>query len=465
MTALGFASPFALERFRHLQPHLEDDVPLARIAVTSAIPERTLRRWLARYHAEGVAGLERKARADRGQRRKIAPELEAMLRSQLVKRPRPVLTAIHRRICLVAAERGLAAPSYGVAADIARKIDPAVAALPNPAQYRDRHELVHRRQAAAPNEMWQADHTPLDIMILDASGAPQRPWLTTVIDDHSRVLAGYFMSLDVPSAMNTALALRQAIWRKTDPRWIVCGIPDQLYVDNGADFTSEHIMQACIALKIRLLHSRPGRPRGRGRIERLFRTINDMFLPDLPGHLINGKPLSPPGLDLPTLAARFEMFLHTVYHVRQHGGVGEAPLRRWQADGFLPRLPDSRDALDMLLLRAPTTRKVLRDGIRFKGLRYVEPTLAAFIGETVEVLYDPRDLAEIHVYHEGRFVCRGLSPEHADAPDVAALQRANRLVRTGIRREFAADKVVLDPGAERPPVRQLRRLKLYADED
>jgi putative transposase len=35
------------------------------------------------------------------------------------------------------------------------------------------------------------------------------------------------------------LALRQAIWRKEDPRWIVCGIPDVLYTDNGSDFTSQ----------------------------------------------------------------------------------------------------------------------------------------------------------------------------------------------------------------------------------
>jgi hypothetical protein len=35
------------------------------------------------------------------------------------------------------------------------------------------------------------------------------------------------------------LALRQAIWRKEEPRWIVCGIPDVLYTDNGSDFTSQ----------------------------------------------------------------------------------------------------------------------------------------------------------------------------------------------------------------------------------
>jgi len=54
-----------------------------------------------------------------------------------------------------------------------------------------------------------------------------------VIDDHSRVVAGYMVFLGAPSALNTSLALRQAIWRKADPAWPVCGIPDVLYVDHG----------------------------------------------------------------------------------------------------------------------------------------------------------------------------------------------------------------------------------------
>ncbi|MEZ5823188.1 MAG: hypothetical protein R3C97_00080 [Geminicoccaceae bacterium] len=58
--------------------------------------------------------------------------------------------------------------------------------------------------------MWRSDHTLLDILILE-NGKPARPWLTTVIDDFSRALAGYFLSIDAPNAMNTALALHHAI--------------------------------------------------------------------------------------------------------------------------------------------------------------------------------------------------------------------------------------------------------------
>jgi len=60
------------------------------------------------------------------------------------------------------------------------------------------------------------------------------------------------------------------IWRKSDPAWPVCGIPAALYSDHGADFTSDHIAQVCADLKVQLIHSTPGVPRGRGKIERFL---------------------------------------------------------------------------------------------------------------------------------------------------------------------------------------------------
>jgi len=83
-----------------------------------------------------------------------------------------------------------------------------------PAAFRDRFEMVHRHRAAAPNALWQADHTLLDLLILDEGGKPARPWLTTVVDDYSRAVAGYTVFLGAPCVLNACLALRHAIGRK-----------------------------------------------------------------------------------------------------------------------------------------------------------------------------------------------------------------------------------------------------------
>jgi transposase InsO family protein len=72
-----------------------------------------------------------------------------------------------------------------------------------------------------------------------------------------------------------ALALRQAIWRKEDSHWHICGIPSVFYTDHDSDFTSKHIEQVAADLGIELIFSEKGVPRGRGKIERFFRSVNE----------------------------------------------------------------------------------------------------------------------------------------------------------------------------------------------
>ena len=54
----------AMKRFAVLQPHLDEDVPLARAARQAGVPIRTAERWLARYRQRGLAGLARPVRSD-----------------------------------------------------------------------------------------------------------------------------------------------------------------------------------------------------------------------------------------------------------------------------------------------------------------------------------------------------------------------------------------------------------------
>ena len=77
-----------------------------------------------------------------------------------------------------------------------------------PAAFRDRYEFIYRHRAECPNAIWQADHTLLDMLVLDANGEAVRPWLTIIIDDYSLAVAGYTIFLDVPTTLQTALALR-----------------------------------------------------------------------------------------------------------------------------------------------------------------------------------------------------------------------------------------------------------------
>lgn len=440
----------AMARFAVLRPHLEDDVPLARAARDAGVPIRTARRWLARFRRNGVVELARAGRADRG-RRRLPEDLVRVVEGMALARPPPSAAAIHRQLVDLAPERGWPVPAARTVRAIAASIAPAMRTLAHEgsAAYRDRYELIHRHRAERPNALWQCDHTELDILVMGSGQRTLRPWLTVVLDDYSRAVAGYSLLTEAPSALNTALALRQAIWRKGDPDWPVCGIPDVLYVDHGTDFTSIHVAQVAADLRMRLVHSAVARPQGRGKIERFFGTINTELLADLPGHLAGGRPVTPPRLTLSELDAAIRAFVAGRYNARPHTATGASPNKVWTADGWLPRMPERLEELDELLAMVARPRVVARDGIRFGGLRYLDPTLAAFVGEHVTIRHDPRDVAEIRVYHRGQFLCRAINAEHADRTvslrDVQLARRArHKALRAGINQRIAAVSAASD---------------------
>src|SRR5437016_3960002 len=265
----------AMRRFAVLRPHLNDGVPLPEAARDAGVPLRSVQRWLARYRATGLAGLVRATRSDTGHR-KLPAELVEVIEGMALRKPRPSVAAIHRRMIELATKRQWTPPSYSSVYGIVRHLHPAMVTLAQdgPAAFRDRYELIYRHRAECPNALWQADHTLLDIMVLDANGEAVRPWLTIIIDDYSRAVAGYTIFLGAPTALQTALALCLAIWSKPNAAWPVCGIPDVLHVDHGSDFTSTHLEQVAADLHFQLVYSTVGRPQGRGKVERLFGTLN-----------------------------------------------------------------------------------------------------------------------------------------------------------------------------------------------
>jgi len=95
-------------------------------------------------------------------------------------------------------------------------------------------------------------------------------------------------------------------------------------VDNGSAFVAAPLLRACAVLGIRLTHSTPRRPQGRGKIERFFRTVRDQFLVEVDARGATG---------LVELNRLFAAWVETVYHRRVHSETGQAPLQRFEARG------------------------------------------------------------------------------------------------------------------------------------
>lgn len=462
------------DRLDALRPHIEDGRSLESICDQTGISTRTLKRWLAAYRRSGRAGLTPAARSDKGTHR-LDPELVSFIEGTTLTRPPPSIATITRRAVAVAAHNGWQPPSYAVVRDIAAAIPPDVATMAHggTAAWRDKYELVWRRAALAPNAMWQADHTQLDILLRSSRSKPIRPWLTAIQDDHSRAICGYMLFDGAPSALNTGLALRQAIWPKADPEWAMCGVPDVLYVDHGSDFTSSHLTQASHDLRMQLIYSAVARPQGRGKIERFFGTFTTEVLAGLPGYLHpkRDRKLPQPELTLDQLEDITRRFVSD-YNERTHPEIKNSPSKAWLSDGWLPRLPDTLEDLDLLLINVAKPRLVQRDGIHFQGLRYLSPTLASYVGKSVTIRYDPRDITAIRVFHNDTFLCKAIDPNHDSSTlslkEIQTARAARRkAVRTGLNELIAvADKHwPIGQAAKQPPHAELARkrpkLKTY----
>ena len=458
----------ALARFERIRPYFEEGVSQAELARLHHVGLATLQRWVQRYRKEGLAGLARKERVDAGRSHDLPEELVHLIEGLYLSPPPPMIKSVYRKVCRVAKEQGWSEPSYDQVYRIVQRLPEALVTLAHEgtAGYREKHDLLYRWEATRANELWQADHCRLHLFVLNDRGTPVKPWLTIVLDDYSRCIAGYRLSLSGPSAAQTALALRGAIWRKEDERWLIQGVPETFYTDHGSDFTSNHLRMLAADLKMQVIFSEKGKPRGRGKIERFFRTVEQKLLTDLPGYAPKvdlGRRAESDAVAAPTAVlslaefdALFRKWLIEDYHVHLQEGIAEPPQQRWEAAHLVPVSPSSLAQLDVLLMTFPTRRRVQQDGIAFQGRRYFDCRLAEYVGEQVVVRYDPADLSEIAVYIPDpqvaqdseylreRLVCRARSQDlGGDRVTLKEVVETRRERRKALRQELRDRKKVV----------------------
>jgi putative transposase len=158
--------------------------------------------------------------------------------------------------------------------------------------------------------------------------------------------------------------------------------------DNGSAFADAALKRAAARLGIKIVHSMPGRPEGRGKIERFFRTVRQEFLVEI------GEDIA----DLGELNRLFTAWAETVYHRRPHSETGQPPLQRWLAGAPYPAPSPAQLAEAFLWAEHRQVRKDATVKL-FGGSYETDPALA---GRTVELVFDPFDLTAIEVRWHGK---------------------------------------------------------------
>jgi hypothetical protein len=234
-------------------------------------------------------------------------------------------------------------------------------------------------------DLWQSDfqHT---LSLPDPMEAKRNKTakLCLILDDHSRYIihAQFYWDERMPSLEDS---LKKAIEKR--------GIPTIFYCDNGSAYSSGHIAHICARLGIRLSHSRPYKPQGRGKAERAFRFVDTSFLP-----LVKNKIKKKQVQTLDDLNRSLQDWIEEHYHERVHGETEEPPRTRMGRHPVKP-LPFGKQELRRLFF-LEETRKVDKTGtVSLNGLSYQVP--AEFCGLKIQIRYDPYDPSDAEVYLNG----------------------------------------------------------------
>ncbi|WP_192882618.1 Mu transposase C-terminal domain-containing protein [Neisseria lactamica] len=280
--------------------------------------------------------------------------------------------------------------------------------------------------------MVQIDHTKLDIILVDDVYRKPigRPWITLAIDVFSRMVTGFYVSFDPPSALSTGLCLAHSILSKESwlakhgvkGRWPVWGLPRKIHLDNAKEFRGKMLEKACKQYGIEIEWRPVARPHFGGHIERLLGTILDEV------HGLTGTTFantqqrkdyaseSKSALTLTEFETWLTLFICDVYHQRTHSGLGISPLAKWKS-GVLgddvslgTGLPDK--VVDETLLRLTfmpfEMRTVQQYGVVIHKITYWHDVLRPWIAATNPTnprqarqfifRIDPRDLSVIWFY-------------------------------------------------------------------
>lgn len=334
---------------------------------------RTIQTWLSIYKQFGAEALVSRPRADKGKARKLSPERLQEALEQVrgeFRDTRFNKMMLFRRII----ERGLLAPGDCSQTSFFRMIREFDMLTPT-TETQNKRRLAFSKQYA--NEMWQMD-TLIGPYVKNGKGSTQSK-LIAFIDDASRVVphGQFFFSENTDSLIVT---LKAALYKR--------GIPQTLYVDNGAIYTSQEINQICARLGIILCHTPVRDGAAKGKIERFFRTVRDQFL-------LRQLDLS----NLDALNRQFSLWVEGEYNASVHSTLQMKPIDRFGMDLQRIRFLDPMSANDELFY-VEDTRAVRKDNTFSVGnVRYEAPRDLA--GRSIEVRFDRARPDRIVVFYKG----------------------------------------------------------------
>jgi len=349
--------------------------------------------------------------------------IRELLQTRYLTRQKRSLAAFHREVARACKAQKLRVPARNTVALRIAGLDPV-----KTARSREGQEACRALQGAggvppavtAPLAQVQIDHTVIDLIVVDERDRQPigRPYLTLAIDVFTRCVLGMVVTLEAPSAVSVGLCLAHVACDKRpwleglniELDWPMSGKPQQLYLDNAAEFKSEALRRGCEQHGI-LLDYRPAKqPHYGGIVERIIGTMMKLIHDELPG-----TTFSHPGqrgeynseheaaLTLRELERWLALAIGT-YHGTVHDRLLQPPAACWAAAVARAGVPAVvTRATAFLVDFLPVIRRTLtRTGFVIDHIHYYADALKPWIARRDRlpaflIRRDPRDISRIWV--------------------------------------------------------------------
>jgi transposase InsO family protein len=381
------ADEAATERFNLIAPLVAGDIDkghrydlMREISERNGVSARTLRRYVFAWRESGFDGLKPKSGWERPDS-KLSTGFEDVVDAAVVLRRESPSRSVSDIIKILELEG--AVPEGSVArSTLQRHLAARGYASSVMRMYTKKGAAARRFQKEHRCELWMGD-IKYGPYAKGKDGKKHQIYLVVWIDDATRfiVCARFYLHQKVSAIEDS---LRIAIQKY--------GAPEKIFVDNGKQYRSMWLSEACAKIGIRLLTARPYHPEAKGKVERFNRTV-DKFI---------SEALMKDPKDVDEYNELLRVWLDEYYHDGSHSGLGGiSPGTAFGMD-TRPLKFISADILREAFLHKET-RKVDKTGcISFGGSLY--EVGIAYIGKQIEIRFDPSWDDEIEAH------CGGTAP-------------------------------------------------------
>lgn len=428
----------ANQRYAVIEPLLSGNSmvkgAMAKQAKDAGVDVATVYRWLQRYKDFGnIAALVPMRRGWKKGRSRISEEVESLINSTIesgyeLNRGITMKDA-HEAVKLACTAVNLPVPNITTVRARIKKI-PYKKILMKRGQQEEARKYESRPGELAaeyPLQIVQIDHTPLDVFLVDDvfRESVGRAWVTLAICVYTRMIVGYYFSLEAPSALSVAMCIVNSVNRKErllaehdiEAEWPVWGKPVTIHSDNGSDFRTDSLIKSCAMHGIGREFRPKESPHWGGHIERLMGTFA------VKAKREKGATFSNPGQRKGYDAEKEAIYTFDDYHTRlirrivmynntYHEEINSSPIDRWRSAFFGPTkfcgLPASvADPLTFELDFMPACMRTIQNtGVEWDAVYYCD-AMRPWVGvldektrKSKKFLFrrDPRDVRRIWFY-------------------------------------------------------------------